>query len=123
MKAVDETKIFIHKLTLNARVGVHPHEKQVPQPVIFTVEAHTEPLSESTHRDHLANVVCYDQLVARVQRVLDRGHVHLLETLAERVARECLRDKQIRNVRVRAEKPEAIPAAQAAGVEIHLSRA
>ena len=116
-----KTTVFVQELTLSALVGVHPHERRVPQPVIFTVEAHTEILD--AHRDELCDVICYDQLVERIQTVLARGHVQLLETLAQKIARELFKDKRIYALRIRASKPEAISAARAAGVEIFLKRA
>jgi len=50
------------------------------------------------------------------------GHVNLVETLAERIAGDCLADARVAAVRVRIEKPDVIANAQAVGVEIVRTR-
>ena len=49
-------------------------------------------------------------------------HVHLIETLAERIAQTALSDPRILNVRVRVEKLDVYPDAAAVGVEIERTR-
>jgi dihydroneopterin aldolase len=51
-----------------------------------------------------------------------QGHVHLGETLAERIASACLADERVTGVRVRIEKPDIIPNARSVGVEIERLR-
>jgi 7,8-dihydroneopterin aldolase/epimerase/oxygenase len=46
----------------------------------------------------------------------------LVETLAERVAADCLADPRAASVRVRIEKPDVIANAGSVGVEINRSR-
>ena len=50
------------------------------------------------------------------------GHIELVETLAERLAADCLDHPRAVRVRVRVRKPEAIEGAAAAGVELTASR-
>ncbi|MNW03020.1 Dihydroneopterin aldolase [compost metagenome] len=61
--------------------------------------------------------------VARIARELAGGeHIALVETFAERVALACLADHRVLAVKVRVEKPGAIPGAAAAGCEVAYSR-
>ena len=46
------------------------------------------------------------------------GHIHLIETLAEKIAARCLQDLRIQVVRVRIEKPDVLPACRSIGIEI-----
>ena len=63
------------------------------------------------------------EAVARIARDLAAGeHIALVETFAERVALACLEDHRVLAVKVRVEKPGAIPGAAAAGCEVAYSR-
>ena len=73
--------------------------------------------------DKLANVVRYDAIVTAVRRLVAKGHVNLVETLAERIAALCLDIAAVRTVRVRVEKLDVYPDAESVGVEIERRRA
>ena len=68
------------------------------------------------------NVVCYASVVERIKAIIDAGHVHLVETLADMIASSCLEDERVSSVRVRIEKPDAIDEAAGVGIEIERSR-
>lgn len=114
----ESLKVFIRGLRINARIGVHAHERGRHQPLIVDVEL--------TLRDHaihaLADTVDYDHIVARALANADVGHVELVEEYVERLAKDFLDDPRVRTVRVRAEKPEAIDGADAVGCEVELGR-
>jgi 7,8-dihydroneopterin aldolase/epimerase/oxygenase len=46
-----------------------------------------------------------------------------VETLCDRIAESCLKDKRVVAARVRVEKPDIIPNARSVGVEIERVRA
>ncbi|MDA1070333.1 MAG: dihydroneopterin aldolase [Proteobacteria bacterium] len=50
--------------------------------------------------------------------MVEAGHIELVESFANRLAALCLNDASVRTVTVRVEKPEAIPGAEGAGIEI-----
>ena len=58
----------------------------------------------------------------KVDAIIAEGHVNLVETLAERIAAACLKDRRVMAARVRIEKPEIIPNARSVGVEIERAR-
>ena len=66
--------------------------------------------------DGLERTVDYDS-VAAAARALADDPVNLIETFAERLCDLCLRKSHVQDVKVRIEKPGAIPGA-VAGVEI-----
>ncbi len=113
--------VFVRDLELQAVLGVYDHEKVAPQRVIInldlTVDEGTEP-----YEDDLRNVVCYATVVRQVEAIVRRGHVHLVETLAEMIAGACFEDPRVCAARVRIEKPDAIPQARSVGVEIERVR-
>lgn len=109
--------VFVRDLVLLALIGVHDHEHDQPQRVRINLDLAVRE-GEGGLDDDLANVVCYEQLVAGVQRIFDEGHVGLVETIAERIADMCLVDVRVRSARVRVEKLDIFDNAQSVGVEI-----
>lgn len=113
--------VFIRDLELDANIGVHAHEKNGPQKVLISVDLSVletpGPLD-----DHLANVVCYEDVIERIQAIVGKGHINLVETLAERIAEACLDDRRVIATCVRVEKINAVPQAASVGVEIERRR-
>jgi len=68
--------------------------------------------------DDYVNVVCYEKIAEKVRNLIGRGHVNLVETLAEDVAVICLANIRVHSVRVRVEKLDIMTDAASVGVEI-----
>lgn len=109
--------VFVRDLFVEATVGVHDHEKLGPQPLCVSIDLTVRELP-GTGNDSLHEVVCYEDVVRKVQAICEDGHVNLIETLAERIADSCLEDKRVHAVRVRIEKPEAFEECASVGIEI-----
>ena len=69
-----------------------------------------------------ADVLDYSKVVDGIVRLVQNEHVNLSETLAERIAAECLADARVETVRVRIEKPEVMQSCRSVGIEIERSR-
>ncbi len=109
--------VFVRDLILDAYIGAYESEQGVTQPVHINMEVEvTEP--SAPEGDRLEDVLCYGKLTQGVKAIIAEGHIKLVETLAERVASLALSHAMALSVRVRIEKPNAIPEAGAAGVEI-----
>jgi dihydroneopterin aldolase len=98
---------------------VHLHEHGRVQPVVVDVELDVTPGPVA----RLADTVNYEAVVERARAIAAEGHVMLVETFADRLAQALFDDARVTRVRVRAEKPEALPAADAAGVDVLFERA
>ena len=109
--------VFVRELAVDANVGVYDHEKTAPQRLIISVDltVNEEP---AQHGDRIENVVCYDDIAARIRDICAGDHVNLIETLAEKIAQACLSDRRVRAARVRLEKPDALEDCTSVGVEI-----
>ena len=59
-----------------------------------------------------------DTVIAAIRTLVAAGHVNLVETLAERVAAQCLAQQGVLWTKVRVEKLDIAPDAAAVGVEI-----
>lgn len=126
--AASARRVFVRGLEIAASIGVHPHEHQAAQPVLIGIEllvdsgAHARtivyapPLREGDPAAR--DVVCYESLSNMVRDLVAHGHIDYVETLAERIAENCLRDDRVVEAIIRVEKPKAIAGAASAGVEI-----
>lgn len=109
--------VFIHNLMVPCSIGVHRHERDAEQRVRINLDlAVTE--GDRPIDDNIRNVICYEQLARGVERICNRGHVNLVETLAENIAAMCLEDRRVKSARVRVEKLDILEDAESAGVEI-----
>lgn len=114
-------RLFVRDLELEGHIGVRAHElgraQRVRINLELTVRDPADPLA-----DRYENVVCYDEVVSAVRRLVAAGHVNLVETLAERIAALCLEDPRVEAARVRVEKLDVYPDAAGVGVEIERLR-
>ena len=109
--------VFIRDLVLAGSIGVHRHEKESLQRVRFNLDLAVDEGGQSID-DDINNVICYEQLAESVGVIVGRGHVNLVETLAENIAAMCLEDLRVRSARVRVEKLDVLEGAESVGVEI-----
>lgn len=109
--------VFVRGLEVEATVGIHDHEKLGPQPLTISIDLTVRELPGS-RSDSLHQVVCYEDVVRKVQSICSQGHVNLIETLADRIADSCLEDKRVHAVRVRIDKPDAFEECASVGIEI-----
>ena len=114
--------VLVNRLEIRTMIGVHDEEKRAPQRVWLSLDLSIAETGPATS-DRLEDVLDYGEVVRRAERIVLAGHVNLVETLAERVARDCLADTRVKSVRVRVEKPDVIANAQSVGVEIVRDRA
>lgn len=111
-------KVFVRGLRVEAEIGVYEHEYGRRQPLLIDVELDVAAQS----CEHIADTINYETVVAHARQLAAAGHLKLIETFAERLARACLEDVRVVRARVRVEKPEALaPVAEAAGVEVVLT--
>jgi dihydroneopterin aldolase len=110
--------VFVRDLILDARIGVHQHEKLGPQRIRINVDLAVLEGDNAAIGDQLDNVVCYEEVVSGMRRLVAAGHLNLVETLAEQIATLCLEDRRVRVARVRVEKLDVFADATSVGVEI-----
>ncbi|MEQ8165833.1 MAG: dihydroneopterin aldolase, partial [Alphaproteobacteria bacterium] len=72
--------VFVRDLLLDAKVGIHAHERELAQRIRINIELDAE-MPAAGGRGHIDEVVCYEDLVTRIRAVVTRAHVGLMETL------------------------------------------
>jgi dihydroneopterin aldolase len=113
-------RIFVHDLVLDVEIGVYTNEKGVTQRVRFSVDVELKPATVALE-DDIGRAFDYDTIIKGIKSIIARGHINLVETLAEEVARQCLAQPRAASVTVRIEKLDKEPGA--VGVEIMRSKA
>ncbi len=107
--------VFVRDLELACSIGVHDHEHEADQRVRINVDL---AVYEEKVDDNLANVVCYEKITDCIRGLAGGGHINLVETLAEEIAKLCLVNPRVRSARVRVEKLDVYEDAASVGVEI-----
>ena len=110
-------QILIEGLVLQAFIGMFAHEYDAPQPIRFDVTVDILPLGQTDNHD-TENIVRYDHIVEDIKEILARGHIDLVETLAEDIAKACLSYDRAHQICVTVAKPAAFEDAQAVGIRI-----
>jgi len=113
-------RIVVKDLVLMCSIGAYARERLQRQRVRFNVDLRVR--WPPTLEDDLASVINYKDITAGIRRIIDAGHISLVETLAERIADMCLADPRVVDARIRVEKLEVEPAADGIGVEIERHR-
>jgi len=108
--------VFVRDYETLAYIGVFAHEKGARQPVRINVDLAV--IEEADHGDNINNVVCYNEVVKRIDEIIDNGHIHLVETMAEKIAELELASPLVASVKVCVEKLAAVKGAASVGVEI-----
>jgi dihydroneopterin aldolase len=108
-------RVFIHDLVLEIEIGVHHYEKGATQRVRFSVDVDLTPSAHALD-DDISHTFDYDTILSGIKAIVARGHINLVETLAEEVARHCLAHPRAARVVVKIEKLDKEPGA--VGVEI-----
>jgi 7,8-dihydroneopterin aldolase/epimerase/oxygenase len=112
--------VFVRDLEVMATIGIYDHEKVKPQRIVVNIDLSVK--EAPTMADEISHVVSYEIIAQKVDAIVAEGHVNLVETLCEKIAQSCLKDKRVMAARVRVEKPDIIPNARSVGVEIERGR-
>ena len=100
-------RIFLRGMRFMACHGVLPHEREVPQPFEVDVEMGLD-LRAAGESDDLDDTVNYAKVYRMVSSIMNGASKQLIESLAEEIADDLLRDfDSLRWVRVTVHKPAA----------------
>ncbi len=113
--------MFVRDLEIVASVGVLEHEKRYEQRIIVSADLFVHDNYDGVS-DRLADVLDYGKVVDGIARLVQSEHVNLIETLAERIADQCLATAASSRVRVRIEKPDVMQSCRSVGIEIERHR-
>jgi len=110
--------IFVHDYVIDCNIGVYAEEKGVTQKVRLSVDAYLAPNVRSTV-DEMVEVPSYTDIIDAIDELAASGHINLVETYAEEIAKRLLKDARIGGLLIKIEKLERGPVR---GVEIYRTR-
>lgn len=117
-RLMDCRRLFLRNYAVNIHIGVHEFEKRGEQRVLINVDLYIPLASSTPQADQLDEVVDYDFIRRSVQDRVQRGHIHLQETLVDDLLKLMLAHPNVRAARVSTEKPDVYPDCEAVGVEV-----
>jgi (5-formylfuran-3-yl)methyl phosphate synthase len=119
LSRTETDRVFVHDLVLPVYIGAYDFERGKTQRVRFCIDVD---IRRSTyHAEDMRDVFSYDLVVDAIRLLLSRGHVDLVETLAERIADAILAYPRVCRVIARVEKLDVIDGR--VGIEITRERA
>ena len=118
MKKNKVDTIIIEEIELFCIVGVNQWEQETPQRILVDLLLETD-LSSSIKTDNIANTVNYRDIVKKVSRLVKNSNYKLIESLAGKLANECLSEPLVTGVTVTLKKPGAVRFSKSVGVKIH----
>jgi dihydroneopterin aldolase len=110
--------VFVHDLVMPVAIGAYDFERGHTQRVRFNIDVDVRRLAAQA--EDMRDVFSYDLVVDAIKLILSRGHVALVETLAEQVAAAILAHTQVVATKVRVEKLDVLDGC--VGIEIKRER-
>jgi len=117
MKKKNNYNIFIKGLVLKAYIGIYSDEKINKQRIRFNVSISAKDNIKKENND-ISQFVSYEDIINKIKKVLSLGHIPLLETMADKIADECLKNKKISLIKIRIEKLDIFKDAESVGIKI-----
>jgi len=115
---IKKRQVFVRGLKVMAAIGIHAHEEGRTQPLVIDAV-----FDLSLHDiEALKDTVNYELVGQIAREFIARGHIRLVETLAEDMARTLLALPHVERVEVSISKPEALADADQAGVCVVFTR-
>lgn len=111
-------RIFIRDYRLDMEIGAYPHEKNKSQYVVVNIEFWVPLALNTPVRDDIDEIVNHDYVRPGIQRILERGHINLQETLCDAIVELVLSHPKVIATRVTTEKREVYADCTCAGVEV-----
>lgn len=96
-------KLTIYQIEFHGHCGVTEEERTIGQRLSVDVEMLCD-LKPAARSDCLEDTVDYDRLSGDIARIGRESRLHLIETLAERIAGKILEDRRVASVTVRVKK-------------------
>ena len=110
-------KIFLSALSVECIVGIWEWERRVKQTVILDLEMAAD-IRRAAASDRIEDSINYKRVAKRLLAFDGESQFHLVETLAEQIARVVVTEFGVSWVKVRLNKQGAIRGARDVGIEI-----
>lgn len=113
--------IFIEKLSSQAIIGIHTHEKLKKQPVLIDLKIKCK-TKNAAKSDNIDDTVDYQVLCEDLKNYIQKSSFNLIETLAEKLTQRILKNSKVKSVKLTLRKPEALDICDSVGLTIKRKR-
>ncbi len=110
-------RIVLRDVELHALIGVYAHERAAPRRLRLQLELACD-ARRAAATDALADTLDYDAIVQRLRLLAVQERPALLETFAQRIAAVLHDEFGVAALRLRLEKPGAVPGAAWVGIAL-----
>ena len=114
-------KILVKNLILKISVGIHDFEKKKKQRVKFNVNIDTAP-NVAPDDKNLESIINYEDVIKNIEKITNKKHYPLLETLAEKILLKLFENRKVKKVKLRIEKLDILKNTSSVGIEIEKSK-
>jgi FolB domain-containing protein len=114
-------QVFIRDLIARGIIGVNEWEREKPQEILINIVLFAD-LNKAGSSDNIQDGVNYRTVAKKVLAHAETAQRQTVEALAADVARLCLDEPGVQQVRVRVEKPRAVRFSRSVGVQIERSK-
>jgi len=108
-------KILVRNLILKISVGIHGFEKKKKQRVKFNIDINIDPNLIPNDND-------LDSIIKSIEKITNKKHYPLLETLAEKIFLKLFENRKVKKVKLRLEKLDILKNTSSVGIEIEKSK-
>ena len=114
-------KILVRNLILKISVGIHGFEKKKKQRVKFNIDINIDPNLIPNDND-LDSIINYEEVIKSIEKITNKKHYPLLETLAEKIFLKLFENRKVKKVKLRLEKLDILKNTSSVGIEIEKSK-
>ena len=114
-------QVFIKDLLVRGIIGINDWEREKPQDILINITL-TADLAAAGESDDISDSVNYKTIAKKAQAQAETAQRLTVEALASDIAKLCLEEPGVLNVRVKIEKPNAVRFARSVGVEVERNR-
>lgn len=112
--------IYIEQLKVDAIIGVYDFERLKKQPLIIDLELQYDS-NKAAVSDKLEYALDYHQISKDIHAFVSDSSYQLIESLAQAIAENLLKNKLINKVTLSLSKPKALDLANNVGIRINRS--
>ena len=113
--------LFLDKLNVQARIGIHDFERERPQPLTISIEIDIAP-DQLPLRDDIADTFDYDWLRSEIITLVATRHFDLQETLVRAIVEIVGTRQEVQRITVQTAKPSVYPDVAAVGCRLEAHR-
>jgi len=109
--------VFINGLAIDATIGVYDWERTIKQRLVLDLEMCFD-IQSAASSDDLKYALDYSAVSQRIISFVEASSYQLLEALAEEIAKIVMKEFTVSGLRLKLNKPGAVPEASGVGLLI-----